>query len=547
MKRILTFLLAASIAVLSMGFTTLAGEKDMRAVWISTVYNSDLLKTKNNAEAQKAEITEKLDVLQQTGINTVVFQVRPKADALYASSINPWSDVLTGAQGQYPGYDPLQFMIDEADKRGMEVHAWLNPYRITTSGTDINVLAQNHPARLHPEWVIVYNNALYYNPELLEVKNHIRDTVIEIIQNYDVDGIHFDDYFYPSDYPLPLGEDKDGAVANQRREHVNEMVKMVHEAIKSSGKDVVFGISPMGIWKNNTTDIEGSATRGKESYYSVFADAKAWIDRELVDYIVPQLYWEQKNAAADYETLVKWWNDQVAGSNVKLYIGQGLYKDVVATEIDSQLAVNSKYANVDGSFFFSLKDIVENRADCRTKLTNYYASSSPQIQPPKGEENSPSGGQQTTDSNENNSGGTVSFRTKAIYNKSAVLLNGQSVDFEAYNIDGYNYFKLRDIAMSLSATKSRFDTAWDEESQAIDLITDKPYTAAGGEMSKGDGTDKTAVISSQALSLDGRSVSALAYNIGGNNYFKLRDLGEIIGFDVGWDEDKSIVSITAEE
>lgn len=330
----------------------------MEAVWMATVFNIDFPSTKNNVAAQKNEYIEKLDKLKAIGINTVVVQVRPKADALYKSEINPWSDILTGTQGKDPGYDPLAFMIEEAHKRDIRFHAWLNPYRITTSGTELRALCETHPARLHPDWVISYNNSLYYNPELQEVKKHIIATVEEIVRKYDVDGIDFDDYFYPSNYPLPQGEGKDGVVANSRIQNINDMIQRVSAAIKSTKKDVLFGISPMGIWKNSTSDSTGSDTAGNQSYYAVYADTRTWIKNEWIDYVVPQIYWETGNKAADYETLVKWWSNEVKGTNVELYIGQGIYRDVVVNEIDTQLKINQKYSEVEGSFYYGMKNLL---------------------------------------------------------------------------------------------------------------------------------------------------------------------------------------------
>lgn len=345
--------------------------QEMRAVWIATVFNIDFPSTKNNVTAQKNEFIEKLDELKAIGINTVVVQVRSNADALYKSAINPWAKVLTGTQGKDPGYDPMAFMIQEAHKRGMEFHAWLNPYRVTTSGMDLNVLSKTSPARLHPSWLIKYNNALYYNPELKEVKSHIVATVKEIVKNYDVDGIHFDDYFYPSNYPLPKGEKKDGKVDNNRRQNVNDMISQVSSAIKSIKKNVKFGISPGGIWKNNTSDTTGSATNGNQSYYAVYGDTRTWIKNGWIDYIVPQIYWETGNKLADYETLVKWWDNEVNGTSVKLYIGQGIYRDVVAKQIDVQLKINQKYDGVKGSFYFSMRDLLESRAGCKEKIADF--------------------------------------------------------------------------------------------------------------------------------------------------------------------------------
>jgi len=397
LKKILYIMIILIIAASYFTPTILAApaSKNMEAVWMATVFNIDFPGTKNDITAQKNEYIEKLDKMKAIGINTVVVQVRPKADALYKSDINPWSDVLTGIQGKDPGYDPLAFMIEETHKRDMAFHAWLNPFRITTSGTDLSTLSENHPARLNPNWVISYNNSLYYNPELQEVKNHIIFTVEEIIRNYKVDAIHFDDYFYPSNYPLPQGEEKDGSVANSRIQHINDMVQGVSAAIKSINSNVLFGISPMGIWKNNISDPTGSETSGSQSYYTVYADTRTWIKSQWIDYVVPQIYWETGNKAADYETLVKWWSNEVKGTNVDLYIGHGIYKDAVVNEIDKQLRINQKYSEVNGSFYYGMKNLLANTAGCiekilvinhtsplessRSNMANVLINSSPQV------------------------------------------------------------------------------------------------------------------------------------------------------------------------
>ncbi|GAB6087235.1 hypothetical protein JCM11672_25070 [Alkaliphilus crotonatoxidans] len=377
---LIVLLMVNSIPVYAQG-AEMDSPKEIQAVWIATVFNLDFPNTKISPEAQKEEYIKKIDALKAMGINTVIVQIRPKADALYPSAINPWSDVLTGVQGQNPGYDPLQFMLEEAHKRGMEFHAWLNPYRVTTSGTDLNQLCENHPARLNPDWVITHQNALYYNPELKEVKEHIVATVEEIVTNYNVDAIHFDDYFYPTDYPLPAGEGINGPVANARRQHVNDMIQGVSEAIKKINQEVRFGISPMGIWKNNTVDLTGSKTAGKESYYSVYGDTRTWIKNQWIDYVVPQIYWEIGHPQADYETLVKWWSNEVAGTNVELYIGHGLYKDQVAAEIDQQLLINQRYSEVGGSFYYGMSNLLEGRSGCNDKIMMYNQLVSEQENP----------------------------------------------------------------------------------------------------------------------------------------------------------------------
>ena len=371
MKKITSLVLSfCMIFMLGVNKKLYADSTDIQAAWITTVYNSDWPSVKNSPEKQKEEMIKILDTLKDTGIDTVMFQARTEGDALYKSKINPWSKVLTGTQGKDPGYDPLEFVIKEAHKRGMKVHAWLNPYRGTTSGTDINKLSIDHQLRKNPSWKLEHDGRLYFNPELPKVKQYIVDTVAEIVTNYDVDGIHFDDYFYPSKYPLTTG-DRDGVEANARRNHITEMIKQVRSKIKSIKPSVEFGVSPSGIWKNKSSDVLGSNTKGNESYYSDFADTRMWVKNNLVDYIVPQLYWETGNTAADYETLVKWWSDVVKGTNVDLYIGQGIYKDVVANQIDTQLAINKKYSSVKGSVYYTTEDIMNNRGDCRNKIRNF--------------------------------------------------------------------------------------------------------------------------------------------------------------------------------
>ncbi len=368
-----------------------AGDKEMRAAWISTVYNMDWPKTKNNISKQKQEYIEMLDKLKGIGINTVVFQVRPKSDALYNSSINPWSDVLTGTQGKNPGYDPLAFAIEEAHKRGMELHAWFNPYRVTTSGTDINKLASNNQARLHQDWLLEYNSgsnkALMYNPGLPEVRKHIVDTVSEVVRNYNVDGIHFDDYFYRDGMDDDDTYKKYGNRLNKgdwRRENVNTLLREVKSAIKSIKPNVEFGVSPSGIWRNKSSDPTGSDTRGFEHYSKSYADSRTWIREGLIDYIVPQIYWTIGYSAADYSKLVSWWSNEVKGYNVDLYIGQGVYRQGgsdslnVASEIKEQINLNRKYSEIKGSMYFSTRDILKNEK-LQNDIKDLYTKPSTQV------------------------------------------------------------------------------------------------------------------------------------------------------------------------
>ena len=375
MKKFSTLMLSLIMIFTMFSVNSFADSNtEMRAAWISSVYNIDWPKTKNNVAQQKKEYIELLDKLQNVGINAVVVQVRPKGDALYKSSINPWSEYLTGTQGKDPGYDPLPFLIEEAHKRGMQFHAWFNPYRVTTSTTDLNTLASTHPARKNPSWVVQHKNgsydALTYNPGLPEVRKHIVDSIAEVVKNYDVDGIHFDDYFYPNtgfDDEATYKKFGNGiAKADWRRENVNTLLRDVKSTIKSIKSNVVFGVSPAGIWRNKSSDPTGSDTRGNESYTSHSADTRAWIRQGLVDYVVPQIYWTIGYSAADYSKLVSWWANEVKGTNVDLYIGQAVYRQGengnlnVAGEITKQINLNRQYSEIKGSIHFSAKDIVRN-------------------------------------------------------------------------------------------------------------------------------------------------------------------------------------------
>lgn len=345
---------------------------EFRGVWIASVYNIDWPKTLDNPEAQKQEFIEILDKLKSLNINAIFVQIRPASDALYKSYINPWSKYLTGEQGKYPGYDPLQFMIEETHKRDMEFHAWLNPYRVTTQGTDLNELAPNNPARIKPEWVLEFNNALFYDPENPEIIEYVAVTVYEIIKNYDVDGIHFDDYFYPYNYPLPEGEDRDGEVANNRREAVNNLIRVIYKVIKSTKPSVQFGVSPYGVWKNKSSDPIGSDSNSLESYYDLYMDTLTWIDENIVDYIAPQIYWTTDNNDSNYEVMVSWWNDVVKDSGVRLYIGQNIDNTDIANEVAREIEINREYENVSGNILFSANNIMDNTDNVVLQLKEVY-------------------------------------------------------------------------------------------------------------------------------------------------------------------------------
>ncbi|HEY9522073.1 MAG TPA: family 10 glycosylhydrolase, partial [Thermopolyspora sp.] len=353
-----------------------ATKRQLRGVWIATVRNLDWPSKPGLTQAQqKAEYTKILDSAVQRRLNAVFVQVRPASDAIYRSPYEPWSQSLTGTAGKDPGWDPLPYLIDEAHKRGLEFHAWFNPYRAALDGNTAKLPAA-HPARRHPEWVVKYGDGLYYNPGLPEVRDHVVQVVDDVVRRYNVDGIHFDDYFYP--YPVQGATFNDSAafrkygggekLADWRRGNVDKLIAEVSKNIHSAKRWVKFGVSPFGIWRNQAEDPKGSATSGMSAYDSIYADPLAWIKSGDVDYIVPQLYWPRGFAAADYNVLVPWWAKQVKGTDVQLYIGQALYrvgtKDTPAWtkpgELPAHLAVNRKYDEVQGDVYFSAKQLISD-------------------------------------------------------------------------------------------------------------------------------------------------------------------------------------------
>ncbi|MFC3984727.1 glycoside hydrolase family 10 protein [Streptosporangium jomthongense] len=363
-------------------------KREMRGIWIATVKNIDWpSRTGLSPARQRAEYVKILDQAVKRRFNAVFFQVRPASDALYKSSLEPWSEYLTGTAGKDPGWDPLPFLIAEAHRRGLEFHAWFNPYRAAFEG-GAEGLPAGHPAREHPEWIVKHEGKIYYNPGLPAVRDHVTAVVKDVAQRYDVDGVHFDDYFYP--YPgagAPFGDDaafrkygKGAKRADWRRSNVNALISQVDTAVHQVKPYLKFGVSPFGIWRNKAQDPTGSATGGMSAYDSIYADARHWIKKGTVDYVIPQLYWPRGFKAADYDVLVPWWAAQVKGTDVDLYIGQGLYR-VGATdtpawtkagELASHLAVNRKYKEVNGDVYFSAKQLLTNPLGALDRVVAKY-------------------------------------------------------------------------------------------------------------------------------------------------------------------------------
>ncbi|MBN3930081.1 family 10 glycosylhydrolase [Streptomyces verrucosisporus] len=348
----------------------------LRGMWVATVANIDWPTRPGLAAGeQRGQLLAHLDTAVERRLNTVFLQVRPTADALWPSPYEPWAQYLTGTQGEDPGWDPLGFAVCEAHRRGLELHAWFNPYRVANH-TDPGRLADSHPARRHPEWVVTYGGKLYYNPGLPEVRAFVQDAMFDAVERYDIDGVHWDDYFYP--YPV-AGEvfDDDeayerygGAFADRadwRRDNIDRLVRETALRLRRTKPRVRFGVSPFAVWRNAGTDPEGSDTRaGVETYDDLYADTRKWVRERWVDHIVPQVYWNIGFAAADYAKLVPWWADVVRGTGVELHIGEALYKagDPAQgpawhdpAELSRHLTLCRRYPEVRGNVYFSAKHV----------------------------------------------------------------------------------------------------------------------------------------------------------------------------------------------
>jgi uncharacterized lipoprotein YddW (UPF0748 family) len=392
MRRLLGFVLAAAMALSLVAATPAAAatgpgcapdpaapKQQLRAEWIASVTNIDWPSRRGlPADEQKAELVRWYDEAVALGLNAVVVQVRPTADAFWPSPYEPWSHWLTGTQGQDPGYDPLAFAVAEAHKRNLEFHGWFNPYRVSM-GTDVNALLPTHPARVHPDWVLPYGGKLYYNPGIPEVRKFTVDAIMDAVRKYDIDAVHFDDYFYP--YPVAGQVFGDAAtyakygggpsLADWRRHNVDLLISELSTSIRSVKPWVQFGISPFAIWRNASTDPTGSPTQGGvQTYDDLYADTVKWVREEWIDYIVPQVYWNIGFTIADYAKLVPWWSDIVAGTDVHLYIGHANHKVAAPAqgppwqdpaEMSRQLTYNRDYPEVRGDIYFSAAQVRANR------------------------------------------------------------------------------------------------------------------------------------------------------------------------------------------
>lgn len=361
----------------------------VRGVWLATVSRLDwppvssvnLSNAENRVKQQQNALTQKLDKLKSLGINTVFFQVKPDGTALWSSRILPWSDMLTGKIGEDPGYDPLQFMLDEAHKRGMKVHAWFNPYRVSVNTkpstvTELNRTLTLHPASvfvLHRDWIRTASDRFVLDPGIPEARDWITSIVAEVVARYPVDGVQFDDYFYAETPGSTLNDSQTfkrygqgfASKADWRRHNTQTLIEQVSHTIKQLNPNVEFGVSPAGVWRNLSHDPAGSDTRGAAAYDEAYADTRRWVQQGLLDYIAPQLYWPFLRQAARYDVLAKWWAEVVKPTNTRLYIGIALYKVGEPSknepdwtikggvpELKNQIDLNESVPQINGTILF---------------------------------------------------------------------------------------------------------------------------------------------------------------------------------------------------
>ncbi|MBZ6389001.1 MAG: glycoside hydrolase family 10 protein [Pantoea dispersa] len=365
-----------------------AQTEPVRGVWLTTVSRLDWPPISSvtaspalRIRQQQQALTAKLDKLHSLGINTVFFQVKPDGTALWRSRILPWSDTLTGNIGQDPGYDPLQFILDEAHKRGMKVHAWFNPYRVSTNTKPATVTALNNTLQLQPasvfvlhrDWIRTASDRFVLDPGIPAARDWITSIVAEVVSNYAIDGVQFDDYFYTETAASPLNDSATfrqygagfASKADWRRHNTQLLIEQVSRTIKQLKPAVEFGVSPAGVWRNLSHDAAGSDTRGAAAYDEAYADTRRWVQLGLLDYIAPQLYWPFARQAARYDVLARWWANVVQPTHTRLYIGVALYKVGEASksepdwtvqggvpELKKQLDLNESLPHIDGTILF---------------------------------------------------------------------------------------------------------------------------------------------------------------------------------------------------
>lgn len=349
---------------------------EFRGVWVATVENIDWPSRGNyDSDLQKAEFVKLLDMHQRNGMNAMIVQVRPVTDAFYPSPFEPWSEYLTGTQGKppVPYYDPLEFMITETHKRGMEFHAWMNPYRAVFN-IGSSSIASTHITRIHPKWFLNYGTKRYFDPGNKEAQQYLTNVVKDVVSRYPVDAIHFDDYFYPykitgKEFPDQSTYLKYGnglTIDDWRRSNTDSIIRLLSAVIKKENPKCQFGISPFGVWRNIDKDsVNGSNTKaGQTNYDDLYADILLWLKNGWIDYVAPQIYWEFEQKAAPFQTVLDWWSTHTYGKNC--YIGLGIYKGGSnvywkdKTQLPRQIEMLRNTPNIQGMIYFSSKTFEKN-------------------------------------------------------------------------------------------------------------------------------------------------------------------------------------------
>lgn len=382
MKNLITLFFALLI---SLGMTG-QNKREFRGAWIQCVNGQFMGKSTQQIQSM---LSSQLDELQKDGVNAIIFQVRAECDALYASELEPWSKFLTGVQGKAPSpyWDPLEWMVRQCHNRGMEIHAWINPYRAKHGSTNMSQLSKSSVVIKQPNLCFSYDNLVLLNPGLQAAADYTCKVAADIVKRYDIDGFHIDDYFYP--YPVAGKQIPDQAlfqkdsrgfwnVGDWRRDNVSRFVKQLSETIHKVKPWVKFGVSPFGIYRNKANDSNGSETHGLQNYDDLYADVLLWVNNGWVDYCVPQLYWEIGNRAADYKTLITWWN-KFAG-NRPLYIGEDIERTAKypdpnnpkSHQLPAKHKLHQQMNNVKGTVLWYAKTAVDNVGNIGHTLRNYY-------------------------------------------------------------------------------------------------------------------------------------------------------------------------------
>ncbi|MBP5318791.1 MAG: family 10 glycosylhydrolase [Paludibacteraceae bacterium] len=379
MKK-LTVLCLMLLAAWQLTAAGLPAKREFRGAWLSTVYNS--IYKNMSPDEWRSFLTQELDTLKSLGFNAVLFQVRPESDAFYPSEIEPWSRWLTGTQGQAPDpiFDPMEFLIEQCHQRGMEFHAWINPFRANANSS--NRLVDGHRYYSKRYLYLSYGKSQYLNPGIPENHTYVCEVIADIVRRYDIDGIHFDDYFYP--YPIKglnfpdneafkkYGLTQGYEISDRdqwRRDNINRFIGAVHDTIKHIKPWVRFGISPFGIYRNSNEWEGGSKTNGLSSYNDLYADVLYWIQQGWLDYVIPQVYWEIGHETADYTTLVNWWAQQELG-NTHLYIGQDVNRSL--NQMRLKWAAADKQPAISGHCYWNADMILVNKENFQNKLRIHH-------------------------------------------------------------------------------------------------------------------------------------------------------------------------------